>query len=258
MLCDKTRREHALIKAFGATAIVLLIMVNSVGVAGASQIALVYRGPASCPDCSEAVARLLESDPNQNFTVIYVGPNEDMSVRAGLELPDAILYAQPGGNGGVSKAFSKLKADAPFIRKFVSQGGKYLGTCMGAYLVDNDPGFDLGLNTFQYIKTPKATVKTTASTYIQVMWGGTPRWIYFQDGPYFAPVNGIDGQVILAKYMNGYVAAMVQPYGNYGGKIGVCGPHPEAPTTWHAKSGVDHDQMVDYDLGHNLIDTLMQ
>ena len=163
MLCDKTRREHTLIKAFGATSIVLLILVNSVGVAAASQIALVYRGPASCPDCSEAVARLLESDPNQNFTVIYVGPNEDMSVRAGLELSDAILYAQPGGNGGVSKAFSKLKADAPFIRKFVSQGGKYLGTCMGAYLVDNDPGFDLGLNTFQYIKTPKATVKTTAS-----------------------------------------------------------------------------------------------
>ena len=58
--------------------------------------------------------------------------------------------------------------------------------------------------------------------------------------------------------MNGYVAAMVQPYGNYGGKIGVCGPHPEAPTTWHAKSGVDKDQMVDYDLGYNLIDTLMQ
>jgi glutamine amidotransferase-like uncharacterized protein len=127
---------------------------------------------------------------------------------------------------------------------------------MGAYLVENDPGYDLGLNTNQYIKTSKAAVKTTAGTLIQVTWRGTPRWMYFQDGPYFIPRNGIAGQIILATYMNGKVAAMVQPYGS--GKIGVSGPHPEADASWYAKAGLTVQAGFNTDLGYDLIDTLMQ
>lgn len=219
-------------------------------------IALVYRGPAGCADCSEKVAALLESDTIQNFNVIYVGPNEKLSIKDGLQLPNAVLYAQPGGDESVNKAFHKLKKHAPDVHNFVWKGGRYLGICMGAYLVDNDPGYDLGLNTNQYIKTPKATVKTTADTLIQVMWRGTSRWMYFQDGPYFIPKNGIAGQKILATYMNGKVAAMVQPYGN--GKIGVSGPHPEADASWYAKAGLTDQAGFNDDLGYDLIDTLMQ
>jgi hypothetical protein len=123
-------------------------------------------------------------------------------------------------------------------------------------LVDNDPGYDLGLNTNQYIKTPGATVKNTADTLIPVTWRGTPRWMYFQDGPYFIPRNGIAGQTILATYMNGKVAAMVQPYGS--GKIGVSGPHPEADASWYAKAGLTAQAGFSADLGYDLIDKLMQ
>lgn len=261
ILSDKTRIKPALIKVFGATVIVLLILVSIVGVVSANSVALVYKGPAACPKCTVAVANLLETYPNQNFTVMYVGPYGDMSVQQGLEYakthPEVVLYAQPGGDGSVSKAFNNLKADAPAVRDFVANGGLYLGSCMGAYLVDNDPGFDLGLNTFQYIKTSGATVRNTRSTFIQVMWKGTPRWIYFQDGSYFVPDNDAD-KVILARYMNGPVAAMVQSYGS--GKIGVSGPHLEAdPDTWNARSGYDRDVLSDdRDLGYELIDELMK
>jgi glutamine amidotransferase-like uncharacterized protein len=218
-------------------------------------IALVYRGPAGCAECSEAVAELLKSDNIWNFNVIYVGPNEKTSVQAGLQLPNVVLYAQPGGDGSLNKAFNKLKNDAPAMRNFVSKGGRYLGFCMGAYMVDNDPGYDLGLNTNQYIITPRATVKTEADTLVQVTWRGTNRWIYFQDGPDFIHESGIAGQKILATYMNGKVAAMVQPYGN--GKIGVSGPHPEADSSWYKDAHLK-DPGSNADLGHDLIDTLMQ
>jgi hypothetical protein len=72
-------------------------------------IALVYKGPAGCADCSEKVAALLKSDPTQHFNVIYVGPNEKLSVKDRLQLSNAVLYAQPGGDGSVNKAFHKLK-----------------------------------------------------------------------------------------------------------------------------------------------------
>ena len=67
-------------------------------------VALVYRGPAAgSSGNSEAVAALLESDPAYNFSVIYVGPEEELSVQEGLKLKNAVLYAQPGGDASVRR-----------------------------------------------------------------------------------------------------------------------------------------------------------
>jgi glutamine amidotransferase-like uncharacterized protein len=219
-------------------------------------VALVYRGPAGCPGCSEAVAELLKSDTKYNFDVIYVGPKEKISVRDGLKLSNVVLYAQPGGDGSVEKAYKRLRQDAAAVRNFVRNGGRYLGFCMGGYLVDDDPGYGLGLNTNQYITSTGATVKNEEDTIIQVSWRENRRWMYFQDGPYFIPESDIKDQTILAYYPNGVVAAMVQPFGK--GKIGVSGPHPEAEISWYEKAGITNPDGYDADLFHDLIDTLMQ
>lgn len=218
-------------------------------------IALVYRGPAACSGCSEAIAVLLEKDPTYDFNVIYVGPDEKLSVQDGLKLKNAVLYAQPGGREYLDQDYRKMKSDIPAIQSFVQNGGRYLGICMGGYLVDNDPGFDLGLNTEQYISLPDATVKTEKDSVIEVSWRGNTRWMYFQDGSYFIPDSNVKGQTILATYTNGKVAAMVQPYGK--GKIGVSGPHPEADASWYEDGLTDPDGL-DADLFYDLINTLMQ
>jgi glutamine amidotransferase-like uncharacterized protein len=222
----------------------------------ANPVALVYRGPAGCPGCSEAVAELLKNDIKHNFDVIYVGPKEKISVREGLNLPNVVLYAQPGGDGSVEKAYKRLRPDAVAVRSFVQNGGRYLGFCMGGYLVDDDPGYGLGLNTDQYIISPGATVKNEEDTIIQILWRGNRRWMYFQDGPYFIPESGIEDQTILAYYPNGEVAAVVQPYGK--GKIGVSGPHPEADISWYEKAELINPDGYDADLFQDLIDTLIQ
>jgi len=44
-------------------------------------VALVYRSLEGCSRCSEAVTALLGRDPVSNFSVIYVGPDEELSVQ---------------------------------------------------------------------------------------------------------------------------------------------------------------------------------
>lgn len=272
ILCDKPHRWPNLIKIIGITPLTLLMLMSIAGAEpidhgdhplpnsnAINPIALVYRGPAGGPGLSEAAAALLKSDTNQNFNndnVIYVGPKEKYSVQAGLRLPGVVLYVQPGGVGTLNQAYSKVKKDAPAIRNFVSNGGRYLGLCMGGYMVDNDPGYGLGLNTNQYIITQDAVVKTPVDTVIPVFWRETMRYMYFQDGPYFIPDSSGKGQIIIATYTNGLVSAMVQSYGN--GKIGVSGMHPEALASWYEAYGLYDPDGLDAAQGHDLIDTLMQ
>jgi hypothetical protein len=77
----------------------IVALATSYGIlAGATQpLALVYKGPAACKGCPEAVAGLLQSS-TQNFTVTFVGPNEDVTISADA-LSKATVYAQPGGPG---------------------------------------------------------------------------------------------------------------------------------------------------------------
>ena len=150
--------------------------IHPINISSKNPIALVYRGPAAgCSGCSEAVATLLGSNPKYNFSVIYVGPEEKLSVQDGLKLKNVVLYAQPGGDGIVDKAYKSMSSDAAAIRSFVQNGGRYLGFCMGGYLVDDNPGFGLGLNTGRYISSPDATVTTDKESLALVSWRGKPR-----------------------------------------------------------------------------------
>lgn len=61
--------------------------------------ALVYRGPASCDGCPEAVGDLLTSSPTK-IHVTYAGPDEDTGLTAEA-LSEADIYAHPGGGGKI-------------------------------------------------------------------------------------------------------------------------------------------------------------
>jgi len=217
-------------------------------------LALVYRGPAGCPGCSEAVAELLHSS-QWRFDVQYVGPNERLKLSAAT-LQDATLYAQPGGSGELSQAYRQLKQHAHEIRSFVASGGQYLGICMGGYLAGRAPGFQLlPGDTDQFIASRGASVRTEADTIVNVYWRGQLRSMYFQDGPYFRLDQGATGVIVLATYTNGKIAALVAPYGK--GKVAVSGPHPEATGAWYETSHLVNPEGVNADLGRDLLDSLI-
>ncbi|GAB3833421.1 BPL-N domain-containing protein [Dactylosporangium cerinum] len=245
---------------FGAGAAGVLAALG--GVAGAGYavlsgdrpLALVYRGPASCAGCSEAVAALLRGTPTR-FRTEFCGPGEALQVSAAT-LAGAAVYAQPGG-GDVRQAWRRLRTTADDVRAFVHNGGSYLGFCLGAYLAGADPGFGLliGVGVEGYIYSAEAAVHEPDDTVVEVDWRGRRRHMYFQDGALFRPRTSADATV-LATYGTGGAAAVVTGYG--AGRVGVVGPHPEADQTWYADSRLTNPDGIRFDLGHDLIESTVQ
>lgn len=221
-------------------------------------LALVYRGPAGCKGCSEAAASMLRSS-RYKFTVRYIGPNEARKL-VPSSFTGAALYVQPGGDTSVARADRLLgPAAQDVIKNYVAAGGRYLGICQGAYLAGTDPGMGMLSpgNTGQYIATKGASTKSVADTVIPIKWGKRKIYMYFQDGAYVIP-RRVAGEKILARYTNGKVAALTKPYG--AGRIGVVGPHPEAPVKWYRLAGLkkkDRDGL-DARYGHKLINSIMK
>lgn len=65
--------------------------------------ALVYRGPAACDGCPEAVAGLLASFPPRGFGVAFAGPGEAVDVDE-ASLAGVDVFAFPGGPGASSSS----------------------------------------------------------------------------------------------------------------------------------------------------------
>lgn len=217
--------------------------------------ALVYRGRAACHGCSEALADLLRGS-RWGFDVDYVGDDEALTLAAGT-LATAALYAQPGGGNSVKRAYRQTKGSAGTIRDYVRSGGRYLGICMGGYLAGHWWGFGLlPGDTDQFITSPGADVTKKKDTLVEVDWRGRRHNMFFQDGPVFRPPPASHEVTVLARYAsNGEIAAMVAPFGL--GRVGVCGPHPEAPEEWYEAHNLTAEHESSAQLGHDLIDALM-
>lgn len=202
----------------------------------AAPVALVYRGPASCPGCSEAAADMLKTSKHR-FTIRYIGPDETTKFTP-TAFQNVTMYVQPGGDTSVAKANKLLGGTAKkLIKQFVKQGGKYLGICQGAYLAGTNPGMRLlgKADTAQFIKSKNASIKSTKDTIVAVKWLKKTRKVFFQDGPYFKTSKN-KHEKVLARYENNLPAALVTRYGK--GSVAVIGPHPEAPASWYNAIGV--------------------
>jgi glutamine amidotransferase-like uncharacterized protein len=219
---------------------------------GDRKTAFVYRGPASCEGCSEAVGSILTRPPF-SFHVVYCGPKEATPITA-EHLEAATLYVQPGGGNNLALAWSQMRPYAGDIRRWVHAGGHYLGICLGGYLAGFDPGFGLlPGDSGEYITSAGAAVHTIDDTTVTVDWRGEDRQLYFQDGPYFS-VHG-SATTILATYSNGLTAAAVAHYGS--GSVGVVGPHPEADESWYSAVGLSAPKEGTIDLARDLIATTL-
>ncbi len=217
-------------------------------------IALVYHD-ASTDGCAQALATMIQNNTKWHFKVLLVGPSESISVQAGLAMPGVKIFAEPGATGDDTTSLAAQKGNIRAIRKFVKNGGRFLGVCMGGYLAGKDEFGLFPVPANEYIKRPRASTANTADTVIPITWRGKVRQMYFQDGPSFILTPRTSGVTVLATYSNGEVAAAVARYGK--GKIAVSGPHPEADQSWYSAYNLLYPGSTQ-DLGDDLIDTLMQ
>ncbi|WP_264172428.1 BPL-N domain-containing protein [Burkholderia sp. AU31624] len=215
-------------------------------------VALVYRGPAACDGCPETIAQRLR-ESSHRFRVIYVGPAEKLKITPAV-LAGAALYVQPGGGQDIPGAAASIgKRSINAVRHYVSNGGRYLGICMGAYLA-GDPGFGLVAGELDSeVGRPGSTLHGIEDTVTPVVWRGRKRWIYFQDG---AMLPAARGAVVLATYPNRDIAAATYRYGK--GRVGLVGPHPEADESWYRENGLKNPDGVRPDMADDLINATMK
>ncbi|KXT12879.1 hypothetical protein AC579_5394 [Pseudocercospora musae] len=226
--------------------------------------ALVYRGPAACPGCAEAVAQLLRTTPGTKIHVAYVGPDEEIKLDAEA-FKDVTFYAQPGGGDDVDSTWKNdMKQYNSTIRDFVQNGGRYLGFCLGAYLAGYSPGFSLlnkGDDTNSELERKGSQVTNESDTIIQVDWtfasGKTvkKRWVYFQDGAVMVLEKNSDAKILGRYSSNGDPAATLNQFGQ--GWVGVVGPHPEANKKWYADEDLKNPDGIKFDIGHDFVQQVL-
>ena len=130
-----------------------------------------------------------------------------------------------GGGFGSSDSYDHLfKTNKNVVKKFVRNGGKYIGICMGGYWAGSDYfGLLDGCDTTQYIKRPNTDTRRPHAKDLDVIWNGSREKMFFYDG--FA-VTGWNYRTY-ASYMNGDPMAIIQ------NNIGIIGCHPEATPHWY-------------------------
>lgn len=212
--------------------------------------ALVYRGPAGCDGCAETLAERLGSG-GSGLDVSFIGPGQDVEATPEA-LDGASLFVQPGGGDDIDDAASHFSQGfSRALRRFVHDGGRYLGVCMGAYLAGSD-GFGLLSTSIEgAVGTPRFPVADSGEHLVEVAWNGTKRWTFFQEGA-LLPARGAE---ICARYCAGGTAAALYRVGK--GRVGLIGPHPEADQTWFDEAGLSDPDGDDWRFARPLVDRLL-
>ena len=142
---------------------------------------------------------------------------------------DGICF--PGGIGDSDSYFDFFsRSRANKIATFISNGGRYVGICMGAYWAGSRY-FDLldKVDAVQYIKRETAEIRRSYGTIAQVKWNRhkpdqSTELMFFYDGCTFVG----DGKYkLVATYLNNNPMAIIQ------GNIGLIGCHPESEEFWY-------------------------
>ena len=174
------------------------------------------------PFCSvQSVNGIITALGNDNTFKLFSKNEVEQGFFDGID-----IVAVPGGFGD-ARSFDRLfKANQNSVKKFVAQGGKYLGICMGAYWAGSYY-LDLldSVDAKQYITRPNTDTRRPHAKDINIIWQGHPNRMFFYDG---CALVGDTGKFnTIATYANGDAMAVIQ------NNIGLIGCHPEADQFWY-------------------------
>ena len=161
---------------------------------------------------------------------------------------DVDLVIFPGGFGNSDSFDYLLKLNGDRIKQFVSDGGKYLGICMGAYWAGSYY-FNMldSCDAVQYYKRPTADTRRPHTKNISVVWNGQPDKMFYNDG--CALIGDTTKFETIATYANGDPMAIIQ------NNLGLIGCHPESELYWYESykqmrgqyhNGAHHKLLLDF------------
>ena len=200
-------------------------------------IALFLYDPKCSVQCGNGMIHALQSD--YNFKIFSINPLEDNF------FDDVDMIAVPGGIGDAASFERAFKHTKHRVKKFVQDGGKYLGICMGAYWAGQHY-FDIldNVDAVQYITQPGTDTRRPHAKDLNVTWNGIDTTMFFYDG---CALVGNGQYDTIATYSNGDAMAIIQK------NIGVIGCHPEAEPFWYdgytwmrGKFDIKHNLLLDF------------
>ena len=181
-------------------------------------IALFLYDPKCSIQSGNGIIRALQN--NYNFKIFGINELED-------DFFDGVdIIAVPGGIGDASSFNRAFKYSGERVKKFIANGGAYLGICMGAYWAGKNY-FDIldSVDAVQYITQPNTDTRRPHAKAIDVIWNQHPERMFFYDG--CALVGDTTKFNTIATYANGDAMAITQE------RIGLIGCHPESEHHWY-------------------------
>lgn len=139
---------------------------------------------------------------------------------------DAVCF--PGGIGDASSFDYLSKDNKHRIQDFVTNGGAYLGICMGAYWAGSNY-FNIlqDVDAEQYMCRLGTDTRRPHAKNINITWNNTPMQMFWYDG--CSLVGDETKFKTVARYVgNNDPMAIIQ------GRIGLIGCHPESTPHWYA------------------------
>ena len=161
---------------------------------------------------------------------------------------DVDMVAFPGGMGDSESYHYLFRENGERLKKFIADGGRYLGICMGAYWADRHY-LDIldGVEAQQYLTRPDTDTRRPHAKNIAITWKNKPMNMYWYDG--CALVGDETKFDTIARYANGDPMAIIQ------NRIGLIGCHPESEKHWfdqyswmrkHWHHGVQYQLLLDF------------
>jgi len=203
-------------------------------------IALFLYDPKCSVQSSNGVIHALQD--HYNFKIFSINPLEDNF------FDDVDIIAVPGGFGDASTFDRAFKHTKHRVQKFVADGGKYLGICMGAYWAGKHY-FNIldSVDAVQYLSRPGTDTRRPHAKNINITWQTTPMNMFWYDG--CALVGDTSKFQTIATYANNDPMAIIQ------NNIGLIGAHPESEQFWYDSytwmrgkyhNGVHHTLLLDF------------
>lgn len=190
-----------------------------------SSYILIYNGVSADSYC---VSNMEKGFKELGYEVQFIS---DLSKLPAM-LPNAKAFVIGGTDDDTQKILDPLYKVENDLKNYISNGGRYMGICGGAYIASKgsqwDDGYEDGISLVD-VESVEFDKDYHDAQIINVQWLRAQRNVYLLGGPAF---NGSDipDATILAKYNDNRVAAFLLNSGN--GRILLCGPHPEADSTW--------------------------
>ena len=179
------------------------------------------------PECSDECVSGMISALSPNYRVKVFGIFDNLN----NVLSQSNCVAFPGGIGDSDSFYRFFKRrHGNAIESFISNGGKYLGICMGQYWAGSEY-FDIlkGIDVVQYIKNPTSEIKRPYGTVAEITYESdfTKDHMFFYDGGVITIKDIKSTYQVKARYKNGHPMAIIQD------NVGIIGCHPESNEFWY-------------------------